>query len=360
MPRSRSRSRSPSLADVAERARVSPSLVSRLLRGDDSVRVREETRRRVLAVAEEVGYVPHLLARHLRMSRAGAIGLIVHEISNPIYAEIIRGAQKAVTRAGSVLLLIDAEVVTDEVALLGVAGGGRVDGLLWQMAGHAGLDHAVHVAARYVPVVLVNSRAEHDLPGVHLDDEGATRMAMGHLFDLGHERIGFVSGAPGSDVSERRRAAYRASLAEAGIRRRAAWEVEGGWDSGSGHRAAAGLLRRDTRPTAVLATNALVATGVVTAAYEAGVRVPDELSVVAIHDLWFAERLMPALTVVRLPLITMGERAADLLVCDEQPTGPVDIAITDPMPQLVERGSTAPAPSTPKRHRHRGPRRTAS
>jgi LacI family transcriptional regulator len=314
--------------------------------------VREETRRRVLAVAEEVGYVPHLLARNLRTSRAGAIGLIVHEVSNPIYAEIIRGAQKAVNRAGSLLLLVDAEAVADQAALLRVAGGGRVDGLLWQMAGHAGLDRAVHVAARYVPVVLVNARAGDDLSGVHLDDGGGTRVAMRHLLDLGHERIGFVSGARGSDVSERRRAAYREGLAEAGIRRRAAWEVEGGWDSAGGHRAAADLLRRRTggaAVTAVLATNAIVATGVVSAAYEAGVRVPDELSVVAIHDLWFAERLMPPLTVVRLPLMAMGERAADLVLSDDHPAAPVDIAIDDPAPVLVERGSTAPPPSPRKR-----------
>jgi LacI family transcriptional regulator len=153
-----------------------------------------------------------------------------------------------------------------------------------------------------------------------------------------------VAGARGLDVSERRRSAYRECLAEAGIRRLSGWEVDGGWDPRGGHDATTGLLRARQPPTAVLATNALVATGVVTAAYEAGLRVPADLSVVAIHDLWFGERLSPALTVVRLPLQQMGERAADLLLDDltDQGDVPLDVAITEPTPELVVRASTAP------------------
>jgi LacI family transcriptional regulator len=348
------RPRAPGLADVAARAGVSASLVSRVVRGDESIRVRDTTRQRVLAVAEELGYVPHLLARNLRSSRAGALGLVLHDISNPIYAEIIRGAQRAVARADNVLLLVDAAAVTDRSDVLKVAGGGRVDGLVWQMAGQAELDSRVRTAARYVPVVLVNSGAQGELSGVYLDDSGAARLAMRHLLDLGHQRVGFVSGARGLDVSERRRAAYRESLAAAGIRRRASWEVDGGWDPEGGHAAAARLVRSRPRVTAVLVTNALVATGVVTAAYEARLRVPEDLSVVAIHDLWFAERLTPPLTVVRLPLQRMGEQAVELLLEGASAdraggggTGPRDVAITEPAPDLVVRGSTAPPPPDP-------------
>ena len=339
------RPRPPGLADVAARAGVSASLVSRVVRGDETIRVRDETRARVLAAAEELGYVPHLLARNLRTSRAGALGLVVHDVSNPIYAEIIRGAQRAVGRAESVLLLVDAEAITDQAALVKIAGGGRVDGLLWQMAGQAELDSWVMAAARYVPVVLVNSRAEGDLPGVHLDDAGAVHLAMRHLLDLGHERIGFVAGARGLDVAERRRTAYRECLDTAGIRRRAGWEVDGGWDPGSGHDATTRLLAASPTVTAVLVTNALVATGAVTAAYEAGLGVPDDLSVVAIHDLWFAERLTPPLTVVRLPLQEMGERAVDLLLTEDGSGRPADVTITAPCAELVERASTAPPPA---------------
>ncbi|GAA2756457.1 substrate-binding domain-containing protein [Actinopolymorpha rutila] len=334
--------RPPGLADVARQAGVSPSLVSRILRGDETVRAREDTRRRVLKAAEQIGYVPHQLARNLRTSRAGCIGLVVHDVGNPIYGEIVRGAQRAVSRAGSILMVADAEAITDQARLLQIAGGGRVDGLLWQMAGHAELDELVRVAARYVPVVLVNSESEGELTGVHLDDERAAELAMGHLLELGHERIGFVSGVPGSRVSERRRRSYRQALRAAGIRRHAAWDVEGGWDPGSGHHAMERLLRARPRVTAVLVTNAVVATGVISAAYDAGVHVPDDLSVVAIHDIWFAERLTPPLTVVRLPLEDMGERAAQVLLDEDASAGPASIAVAEPAPELVVRASTAP------------------
>lgn len=334
-----------SLADVAKGAGVSVSLVSRVLRGDDRIRVREDTRRRVLAVADELGYVPHLLARNLRVSRAGALGLVVHDVSNPIYGEIIRGAQRVLNRAGSVLLLVDADSVADEQAMLQIAGGGRVDGLLWQMAGHAEFDERVKVASRYVPVVLVNSRSADGICGVYLDDEAAVRLAMDHLIGLGHERIGFIGGIAGSDVSERRRAAYRQALADAGIPAPAKAVTSAGWDPASGHRAATELSRVKPRVTALMVTNALVATGVISALDEVGLAVPRDVSVVAIHDLWFAERLSPPLTVVRLPLTRMGERAAEILVddADERPTG--DVAITEPAPELISRGSTAPPPT---------------
>jgi LacI family transcriptional regulator len=337
--------RPPGLSDVAARAGVSPSLVSRILSDDGNLRVRDETRQRVLATAAEMRYVPHHLARNLRASRAGALGLVVNDVTNPIYGEIIRGAQRALSSAGSVLLLVDAEAVTDEAALMQIAGGGRVDGLLWQMAGHAELDSKVRVAARYVPVVLVNSRAESDISGVHLDDESATRLALRHLLDLGHERIGFVAGLRASDVSERRREAYRATLAEAGIKPRANWVYEGGWDPQSGHRATAAILRARPTVTALLVTNAIVATGVVTAVNEAGLRVPEDVSLVALHDLWFVERLTPPLTVVRLPLLEMGQRAAELLLSRPQHDDPQNVALTEPAPELVVRGSTMPPAS---------------
>lgn len=330
------------LADVAERAGVSPSLVSRILSGAEKLRVREDTRQRVLAAADELRYVPHHLARNLRASRAGALGYVVHDVSNPIYAQIIRGAQKAMNAAGSVLLLVDAETVTDENALQQLAGGGRVDGLLWQMAAGTEFDSLVRVAARYVPVVLVNSRGESDISGVHLDDAAAASLAIGHLLELGHERIGFVGGLAGSDVSDRRRAAYRSTLMDAGIRPRPGWAVAGGWDPESGHQATTELLSARSAVTAVLVANAVVATGAVNAAAEAGLRVPEDLSIVAVHDLWFAERLTPPLTVVRLPLAEMGKRAVELLLSDQAGDAAVTEEIIEPAPELVVRGSTAP------------------
>jgi LacI family transcriptional regulator len=336
------RRRPPVLADVAARVGVSASLVSRVLRGDDRIHVRDETRQRILAAAKEIGYVPHVQARNLQASKAGAIGLVVHDVGNPIYAPIIRGVQKTVCTYESVLMLVDAQSITDEAALLQLAASGRVDGLLWQAAGHPELAAQVRVAARHVPVVLVNSRPLAGLPAVRLDEEEAVAMAIQHLYERGHTRIGFISGVVGSDVSERRRAAYRQTLQNQGADPRPRWEATGGWDPASGQQAMTELLR--TEITAVLVTNALVATGVVSAITAAGKRCPEDISVVAIHDLWFAERLAPPLTVVRLPLQEMGAKAAELLLAgdggDNGDNPPADTLITDPAPELVVRGST--------------------
>lgn len=340
------RAKTSSLADVAARAGVSASLVSRILRGDGEVRAREETRERVLAAAEELAYVPHQLARNLRNSNAGAIGLVMHDMSHPIYSEIIRGAQQVASAVGSVLLLVDDTSVGNPTAVRQFAGGGRVDGLLWQMAGHVELDAQVAEAARYTPIVLLNSRGTKALPGVHLDDERAVRMAMRHLLELGHRRIGFISGLPTSDVSDRRRLAYRRSLTAAGIKGRPAWEMVGGWDPEDGQRAMQQLLKARPAVTAVVVTNSIVATGTVTAIQEAGLRAPDDISVISIHDLWFAPRLTPPLTVVGLPLREMGRRAAELVLTGGRGGKRAnDVLIKEPAPELIVRGSTAPPAS---------------
>jgi LacI family transcriptional regulator len=350
-----SRRRPPVLADVAARVGVSASLVSRVLRGDDRIHVREDTRQRILAAAKEIGYVPHVQARNLQASKAGAIGLVVHDVGNPIYAPIIRGVQETVSAHGSVLMLVDATAVTDEAALLQLSASGRVDGLLWQAAGQPELATQVEVAAGHVPVVLVNSRPLAELcssgprglrphgptpllPAVRLDEESAMRLAIQHLAELGHTRIGFVAGAAGSDVSERRRAAYRKTMGGLGISAPRRWEATSGWTPGNGQQATEALLGSCPELTAVVVTNALVATGVVSALAAAGRRCPDDISVVAIHDLWFAERLTPPLTVVRLPLQEMGSRAAELLLSGGDT--PADTLITEPAPELVVRGST--------------------
>lgn len=331
--------RGPLLADVAALAKVSPSLVSRILSGNAAVRARPETRTRVEQIAAEIGYVPHLLARSLRRSRAGALGLVVHDLGNPIFGEIVQGAQQRVARDGDVLLVADAASVADDTALRRLAGGGRVDGLLWQPADSRGIDERAAVAAQWLPVCLVNSRAAHGLPGVHLDDAGAIRLAVEHLLRLGHRRIGMVGGPVGSDNSRRRWSAYRRALRAAGVPLEPRWAVWGGWSAADGQQAGAALLADRPEVTAVVAANVVVASGVLSAAAALGLAVPGALSVVALHDLWFAERLSPPLTVVRLPLREMGWTAADALLRPEPAVG--SRLVAEPAPQLILRASTA-------------------
>lgn len=343
-PRQRSPARSPGLVDVAARAGVSTSLASRILTGDTAVRAREETRDRVRVAAAEIGYVPHAVARSLRRARAGALGLVVHGLGNPIFAEVVAGAQQRVVEAGDVLLVADADSLTDDVAVRQLAAGGRVDGLLWQPATSGGIDDRAALAARWVPVVLLNSRGAHGLPGVHLDDASAARLAVEHLVALGHHRIGLIGGPADADNSVRRGEGYRQAMRSAGLPAPTRWTVWGGWSPAEGQVAGHILLRRQPELTALVAANVVVASGVLSAAAELNVSVPHQVSLVALHDLWFAERLSPPLTVVEMPLRRMGWAAADLLLTAAASTGDSHL-VADPPPRLIVRGSTA-APRT--------------
>jgi len=340
--------RSPGLADVAAQAGVSASLVSRILSKDPTLRVRPETRDRVLEAASRLHYVPHGAARALRLSRAGALGLVVHDVSNPIHAEIIRGAQGAAAEAGQVLLLAEAAMLASNTpAFDQLLGDGRIDALLWHGGGHDFDDELSARAAERLPTLLVNSRSRAGVPAIRLADDRAAGMAVDHLVGLGHREVGYVGGRPGSDLTVRRRAGWAETLGRHGLPVRDEWVVERDWDAEAGYAAATQLLSREDRPTSLFVANVVISVGALAAARDLGIRVPDELSVVAVHDVWFAAHDAPPLTTVRLPLQDMGRRAVELLL-DGQVSGVGEPAseyvLDEPAPLLVTRASTAPPP----------------
>jgi len=334
-------SRPPGLSTVAGHAGVSVSLVSRVLTGDKTLRVSPATRERVLAAARELKYVPHGAARALRLAKAGALGLVVHDVSNPIHAEVIRGAQAAAAASGQVLLLAEApDLAANPAAFDRLLGDGRIDGLLWQGSGHDFDDELAARAAERMPTLLVNSRPRGGVPAIRLADEDAAGVAVDHLVGLGHRRIGYIGGRPGADLSERRLAGWTRALGRHGIAVRREWIAEREWDAAAGHAAMNQLLAEPDRPTAVFVANVVVCVGVLAALYEAGVRVPQDLSVVAVHDAWFVAHGAPPLTTVRLPLAAMGKRAVELVLDNDRESADEHV-LTQPAPQLVVRRSTA-------------------
>jgi len=331
----------PGLSAVAEHAGVSTSLVSRVLNGDPTLRVSAATRERVEAAARELKYVPHGAARALRLAKAGALGLVVHDVSNPIHAEVIRGAQAACAAADQVLLLAEApDLAANPAAFDRLLGDGRIDGLLWQGSGYDFDDELPKRASERMPTLLVNSRSREGVPAVRLDDEAAAEVAVQHLIGLGHRDIGYVGGRPGSDLSVRRKAGWANALARHGLAARPEWAVERNWDPEAGHAAMNALLAAPDRPSAVFVANVVICVGALAAAREAGVRVPDELSVIALHDAWFVAHGAPPLTTVRLPLAAMGTRGVELALAGTSHPSEEHL-ITEPAPRLLVRGSTA-------------------
>lgn len=344
------------LADVAARARVDRSVVSRVLNDDPRLNIRPETRARVVAAIDELGYRPNAIARSLRTRRSEALGLLIPDFSNPIYATVITGAEAAAARNGLVLLmgsLSGTQAGAGRYAEL--ADEGRVDGLLL-----AGTDPTGDLVARLegagVPWLLVNRRAPGARRCVLLDDERAAAMAVEHLVALGHRRIAHITGPEASDTGARRRAGYLRAMADAGLEAPAALTAASDYTYASGAEAMRRLLAADPRPTAIFVANVAAAIGALAAARGAGVAVPGEVSVLAVHDLPLAEYLEPPLTTVRMPLRELGERAVELLL-RTPPAEPVD-EIVDGDIDLVVRGSTGPAPSpSPGRRRRSGPGR---
>lgn len=332
----------PTLRDVAQRAGVSSAIASRVLNLDPKVRVRDDTRRRVQEAAEELGYVPHSLARSLRGARTGAIGLVMHGLDSPINIHVLEGAHTRCARSGFVTLLAEAEDLAQDDDQLGVfLARGRLDGVILH-SGYGAEDRLVEAISRTVPAVLMNADGGRDVPTVRIDDAAATELATAHLLELGHEDIVFLAGADGSESSARRESGYRSALSRADLAETAD-VVHAGWWTDSGARAIETLLARPRLPTGIVIANAVAATGALSALRSAGVRVPEQISVITLHDPWFLDHLSVPLTAVRLPLHALGSAAASHLIDSlDGRDVPRDAFITDPAPELVLRESTGP------------------
>lgn len=327
------------LADVAARARVDRSVVSRVLSEDPDLVIRTETRERVLDAVRELGYRPNVAARSLRTRRTGTLGLVIPDYANPVYAEIIKGAEVAAAECDRVLLTGSAGTARELGSHLDLLGQGRVDGLLLagELTSKASLDA---LTAAGLPWLLVNRTMRGESRHVILDDERAAALAVEHLMGLGHSSIAHLAGPATSNTAQRRARGYRAALRQHDLVPSADLVQRADYTPDGGYRAMCRLLDRPTRPTAVFVANVASAIGALHALRARGVVAPDDISVVAVHDFPLAEHLSPALTTVRMPLRELGRRGVHRL-SNLGPDDTVTEVVRGPM-ELVERESTAP------------------
>lgn len=334
------------LSDVATLAQVSPALASRVLNHHPSARAAPETRARIVEAAERLGYVPNIAAKSLRASRTGLIGLVVHDLSSPIYLDLMRGARAEAAAHNYFLVLGDVdELLHDDEAFNILVNGRRVDGLIVQ-GGHGEFDQRVADIARALPTVVVNAPAalaEERVSLVYPDEPAATRLLTEHLLALGHTRIGFVSGPRESMTSKLREEGVVSGLAAAGLTLKPEDRVHHEWSADGGRAGLTELAARwdraSNRPTALIAGNSLIGIGLLGAAAGLGLSVPGDLSIGAVHDTWISEHLVPSLTTVSLPLHEMGVIAVRQLL--SFPDKPSEIVLLEPPPMLHARASTA-------------------
>jgi LacI family repressor for deo operon, udp, cdd, tsx, nupC, and nupG len=349
------------IRDVASRAGVSTATVSRTL--SRAQVVSPETRRRVKQVVEELGYAPNAAARNLRTLRSRKLLVTVPDITNPFFALILQGIEKAALRAGYAVLLGDTQHdVQREDRYAQMLLRQEADGLIF--LGHRLPKAAARLVRSTAPgrAPVVNGcefSPALGVPSAHIDNAKAAHEALGYLCRLGHRNIGIITGPLAGPLSRDRLKGTLAQARIAGIRKQLT-VIQGDFSIESGIDGARRLLGRKSRPTAVFCFNDEMAMGVLEIARQRGLRVPQDLSVMGFDDIRFARFADPPLTTTRQPMQEIGEATVRLLlgVLRGELVGPLSVTLPH---ELVIRSSTAPPPPDGVRGPTgaRRPRRTA-
>lgn len=327
----RSGPRAATIADVAFAAAVSQATVSRVVNGKSTVDPRIAAH--VLAVVERLGYRPSASARNLARGSTQTVAVLVPDLGNPMFQEVLRGVTRAAAAAGYRVLVADSEESPADEGELALEARRRCDAVVL-CAPRMPEGELRELLPRLAPVVLVN-RSLAGGTGVAVDYAEAARAAAAHLVDLGHERIVYLAGPPSSE-SDRRRAEGlgRALVEQPGLEIRT---VACGAGLDDGARAADSL----GGATAVIAFNDLVAFGLLAALRERGVDVPRTVSVIGFDDIEFARHATPPLTTMAVPRRELGARAWTALLAEMTGGEPAPAVLLDAT--LVVRGSTGAA-----------------
>ena len=331
-----------SIQQVAKRAKVSTATVSRVVNGFPNVR--EQTVERVRKAIADLNYVPNNHARNLRVGSARMFGLIVSDINNPFFPELIDAFEALAAGYGIDVIFTHTnydlkrlhncirrmiERNVDAIALMT----SEVDA------------EALEMAARRIPIVLMNQPAyAGTYRNVPVEYETGFSEALEHLRSLGHRDIGFIAGPSNLNSAKRRREAWTSAIKRSKLTVHRDWVVAGDMRVEGGERAMQHLLQLPHRPTAVVASNDLMAVGALQAALHAGVRVPEDISIVGFDDLPITTMVMPQLTTIQLPRREIAARAFTSLLQATRDGAMVECDVVHP--RLVVRKSTGPARAT--------------
>lgn len=330
------------LKDLAQETGFDKSTISRVLRNDPTLSIRQENIDRIKEIAQQLNYVPDAAGRSLQSSRSFTIGALIPSLQNPIHAQIIEGASVACRRRGYSLIIAQADrAETQPEVVRDLVERSRVDGLLplTYRGGYSGLR-----VVSDIPILPVNWRSD-DFPNwVMVSEEPGAHLATRHLLDLGHRHIAFLSGDLSRFNAAERFKGYSRALDEAGITPDGTLIEVGDYSYESGFRAMNLLLdRKAGQFSAVFVVSMLAGLGALNALKKRDIRVPEEVSVCAFHDGIIAEIVSPSLTTVSYPLTRMGEQAADGIIdLIEKRRASVHEIVGDF--RLVQRESTAAIP----------------
>lgn len=329
------------LSDIAQRVGVSVSAVSRTLTNAPGARVSPETRQRIKQAAEELNYRPNFAGRALKLARTNVVALVVPDLTNAFTTDLMLGVEHEALKLDKMVLHGRSEDLKPGGEMISrLIGEGRVDGLLVQVGDTTTpADLSSLVQADY-PIVFINTLQAGHFGSVVLQDEEGARLATEHLIGLGHRRIGTIGGLPNSYTAIGRAAGFHAAMQEAGIPVDPTLVTRLGYWPKQGREAFRQILTRPDPPTGLVVANINAAIGALSEARSLGIRVPDDVSVISVHDAWTAENTWPPMTTIKMPLYELGRKALAVLDTKLRGGTVTDHVITDPAPFLVHREST--------------------
>lgn len=350
----RSSHRRVTIQDVARACEVAPSTVSNALSG--KAHVSEETRSRIAEVAQQMGYRPSAVARSLRLQRSWSIGLLIGDITNPFFPELVRGVEDVAAAEQCDLILCNTDYSPEkEASYIQLLLDKQVDGLILASQ-QSDSEAVVQLQQQGVPFVLVNRR--HHLVQanyVGLDNRGGIASTINHLVGLGHRRIALLRGPADSKstAAEERYHGYLAALKAHGLALDPDIVIESDYTMAAGYQAAQRLVALPDPPTSAICTSDVMALGAIDGFLERGWRVPEDVSVIGWDDIFVSSLRFIGLTSVRQDKREMGSTAARLLLKQVRAKRQRRAQEVILVPELMVRRTTAPA-------RQSGPRPSKS
>lgn len=301
------------IIEIARRAGVSTATVSRALNNNGPVR--EETRQKILQIARELNYKPNPIARSLSRKQTDTIGVILPELVDEFFMEIIRGIDETAYRANRYVMLSSFHSQRNIVeTLLEFMSSGRVDGVIL-MAPQMQTDLASLLAKSKKPVVLLNvNNTVPDAVCFNIDNYHGAFSITKHLIDHGYQRIGMILGPEGNCDAEERFRGFSDALSKHNLPMENSLIVQGDFAAKSGYYGFGRLLNQEQKPDAIFAANDMMAVGCFEAAKNSNIKIPNEVAVVGFDDIYLGRLLSPQLTTVHVPISELGSKAIRYLL----------------------------------------------
>ena len=300
------------IKDVAKEAGVSLMTVSRVINNKEHIAA--ATREKVQAALEKLNYMPNISARNLVLQKTDFLGIVVPDISNPFFGDLVKAAEKIAKSRGYSIILGDSDGdISAETEYIEAFRGRMCEAII--LVAPRSEDAVLQDLNKKIPVILVDRKIEDDeMIQVYLDNAQGALSAVRHLLEQGHRRIGFVMGPENVPNSHRRKAGYINALKEFGLEYDSDLEFQGEFNVETGKEAFKKFIKLKNPPTAVFNSNDLMAFGFVTAARDAGYSIPEDFSVVGFDDIFLSSLMDPPLTTVKYPYVEMGIQAINMLL----------------------------------------------